>query len=105
MAKKSARDDLADRLHVSGLRRKVADKVASGVSGARSGRKAPKPVRGVIDQLKTVTAELEDRAKGGPAKRKAAAKKAAATRKRKAAKRSAAAKKAARTRAKNKKKS
>ena len=45
---------------------------------------------------------VEDRAKGGPAKREAAAKKAAATRKRKAAQRSAAAKKAARTRAKSK---
>jgi hypothetical protein len=43
-----------------------------------------------------------DRAKGGPAKREAAAKKAAATRKRNAAKRSAAAKKGARTRAKAK---
>ena len=100
MAKKSARDELADRLHVSGLRRKVADQVASGIDTVRPGRKAPKGVRGVISELKAVTADLEDRAKGGPARRKAAAKKAAATRKRKAAKRSAAAKKGARTRAK-----
>ncbi len=100
MAKKSARDDLAERLHVSGLRRKVAETIASGVDGARSGRKAPKGVRGVINELKSITSELEDRATGGPAKRKGAAKKAAATRKRKAAQRSAAAKKGARTRAK-----
>jgi hypothetical protein len=37
-------------------------------------------VRSVIDQLKTITSELEDRATGGPAKRSAAAKKAARTR-------------------------
>ena len=43
-----------------------------------------------------------DRATGGPAKRKAAAKKAANTRKRNAAKRSASAKKGAKTRAKAK---
>jgi hypothetical protein len=48
-----------------------------------------------------VVSELEDRAKGGPAKRQATAKKAANTRKRNAAKRSQAAKKAARTRAKS----
>jgi hypothetical protein len=100
MAKKSAADELADRLHVSGIRRKVAQQVATGVNTARGGRKAPKGVQHVIDQLKAVTAELEDRATGGPAKRSAAAKKAAATRKRKANARSAAAKKAARTRAK-----
>jgi hypothetical protein len=99
MAKKSAADELADRLHVSGIRRKVADTVASGVSG---GRKAPKGVQSVISELKSLTAELEDRAKGGPAKRKAAARKGVATRKRKAKARSEGAKKAARTRAKKK---
>jgi hypothetical protein len=45
--------------------------------------------------------DVEDRVSGGPAKRKAAAKKAARTRKQNAAKRSASAKKAARTRAKS----
>jgi hypothetical protein len=100
MAKKSAAEDLADRLHVSGIRRKVADSVASGVNSVRPGRKPPKGVQGVIADLKSLTAELEDRAKGGPAKRSSAAKKAAATRKRKASARSAAAKRAARTRAK-----
>jgi hypothetical protein len=97
---KSATDQLVERLHMSGMRRKVAESVAAGVAAARPGRKPPKGVRGVIDDLKSLTAELEDRVSGGPARRKAAAKKAAATRKRKAAKRSAAAKKAARTRAK-----
>jgi hypothetical protein len=98
MAKAS--EDLVERLHMGGLRRKVAESVAAGVNGARGGRKPPKKVSGAIAELRKLADELEDRAKGGPAKRKAAAKKAAATRKRKAAKRSAAAKKAARTRAK-----
>jgi len=100
MATKSTQKDLADRLHVSGIRRKVADSVAAGVATVRPGRKPPKGVDRVIAELKSITAELEDRAKGGPARRTAAAKKAAATRKRNAAKRSTAAKKAARTRAK-----
>jgi hypothetical protein len=100
MAGSSAHEDLVDRLRVGGLRRKVAEKVAAGIGSARSGSKPPKQVQGVIDQLKAITSEIEDRATGGPAKRKAAGQKAAATRKRKAAKRSAAAKKAARTRAK-----
>ena len=97
MAKKSARDDLIDRLRVGGLRKDVARRVAS-LSG--NGRKPPKAVRSVLDSLKAVGAQVEDRATGGSAKRKAAAKKAAATRKRNAAKRSTAAKKGARTRAK-----
>ena len=100
MASKNAHQDLVDRLRMSGLRRKVAETVAAGVAAARPGRKPPKRVDRVIAELKSVTAELEDRVKGGPAKRKAAAKKAAATRKRNAAKRSTAATKAARTRAK-----
>jgi hypothetical protein len=97
---KSATDELVERLRMGGLRRKVAESVAAGVAAARPGRKPPKGVHRVIDELKSLTAELEDRVSGGPARRKAAAKKAAATRKRQAAKRSAAAKKAARTRAK-----
>jgi hypothetical protein len=97
MAKGS--EELVERLRIGGLRRKVAETVAGGVATAGRGRKPPKAVGNVIDDLRTIADELEDRAKGGPAKRKAAAKKAAATRKRKAAKRSAAAKKAARTRA------
>jgi hypothetical protein len=101
MARKSAREDLVERLRLGGLRRKVAEQVASGVNGARAGRKPPKAVRCVLDELKALTAEIEDRATGGPAKRRAAAKKAATTRKRKALARSQAAKKAARTRAKS----
>jgi hypothetical protein len=94
--------DLVDRLRGSGIRRKVAESVAAGVATVRPGRKPPKGVNRVIAELKSITDELEDRARGGPAKRKAAGRKAAATRKRKAAKRRAAARKGARTRAKAK---
>jgi hypothetical protein len=101
MAKTTGHADLVDRLRVGGLRRKVAEQVAAGIGNARAGAKPPKAVRRVLDELKAVTAEIEDRAKGGPARRKAAAKKAAATRKRNATRRSQAAKKAASTRAKS----
>jgi hypothetical protein len=91
-AKKSAREDLVDRLHVGGLRKSVARRIADG-------KNPPKAVRGLLDSLKSLSSGIEDRATGGSTKRKAAAKKAAATRKRNATKRSTAAKKGARTRA------
>ena len=94
--------DFIDRLRASGLRKKVARQVADATASARGrgrGKQPPKAVRGVLEDLKSLTAEIEDRITGGPAKRSTTAKKAAATRKRNAAKRSAAAKKGARTRA------
>jgi hypothetical protein len=96
---KSARDDLFDRLRAGGLRKRVAKQVADALDGARGNRKPPQAIQSVLDELKSLTSEIEDRAKGGPAKRQAAARKAAATRKRKATQRSTAARKAARTRA------
>jgi hypothetical protein len=90
--------DLADRLHASGVRSRTAALIA----GATDGRRKPaKQVRAIIKEMHKVLAEVEDRASGGPAKRKAAAKKAAQTRKQNAAKRSASAKKGARTKAKS----
>jgi hypothetical protein len=88
-------DDLFRRLRASGLRKKVARAIAAGTDGRR---KPAKSVRSVLDDLKGLVDEVEDRAKGGPAKRSAAARKAAATRKRNARARSTAAKKAALTR-------
>jgi hypothetical protein len=90
--------DLFDTLRSSGLRKKTA-KSLSEAFGKADGSAPGRASRKAIADLKTVVAELEDRAKGGPAKRSAAAKKAAATRKRQATQRSNAAKKAARTRA------
>jgi hypothetical protein len=100
MAKKTAHKELVERLRANGLRRKVAKSVAEGLSDARGGT-PPKAVTGVLNDLKALTAEIEDRASGGPAKRKAAAEKAAATRRRNATRRSTAAKKGARTRARS----
>jgi hypothetical protein len=88
------------RLRASGLRKKVAQNVAAAVDGARSGKQPPKDLTRVIDELRSVAGELQDRARGGPATRWGAAKTAPATRKRNAAKRSTAAKQGARTRAK-----
>jgi len=93
--------DLFDSLRENGLRKKTASSLAEAFSKV-DGSGPGKAGRKAIADLKTVVAELEDRAKGGPAKRQAASKKAAATRRRKANQRSAAAKKAARTRARAK---
>jgi hypothetical protein len=91
---------LTDRLHAGGLRKSVANSLAD--AAGRGKKASPKAVREAATELRKLAAELEDRAKGGPAKRKAAAKKAAATRKRNADKRKAAAKKAAATRKRKK---
>jgi len=97
MASSKREKDLVKRLRDSGIRKRAAEAIA----GATDGRRKPaKQVKRVIDDLSNLLDNAEDRLTGGPAKRKAAAKKAAATRKRNAAKRSAAAKKGARTRAK-----
>ena len=87
--------DLFKSLRARGVRKKVAD----GVSKAVNGGAKPKVARRAVSDLSTVVAEIQDRIQGGPEKRRAAAKKAARTRKRKAQRRSDAAKRAARTRA------
>src|SRR3954452_15986068 len=100
MARKSRQDELFEMLRARGLRKRVARSLAD--ANGRANRSTPKGVKKVANDLRSLASELEDRATGGPAKRKAAAKKAAATRKRKANQRSAAAKKGAKTRAKAK---
>ena len=100
--KKSQREQLVETLRARGLRKKVAEQVASAVGRAPKGR-APKTVQKLIGDLNGIVADLEKRVTGGggkDAKRVAAGKKAAATRKREANKRSASSKKAAQTRAK-----
>jgi uncharacterized sporulation protein YeaH/YhbH (DUF444 family) len=98
VARKSRQDELFDRLRAGGLRKRVAKSISEATGKAN--RNTPQGVKKVANELRSLASEIEDRATGGPAKRKAAAKKAAATRKRKANQRSAAAKKGARTRAK-----
>ena len=97
---KSQADRLFERLHATGLRKRVARDLSTALSKG-SGTRAGQAANGTISELRKLVADLEDRAKGGPAKRQAAAKKAAATRKRKARQRSQAAKKGARTRARS----
>ena len=94
---KSRTDDLFERLHAQGLRKRTA-KLLSQATDRR--RKPARTVERSLNDLKRAVAQVEDRLGGGPEKRKASAKKAAATRKRNAARRSASAKKGARTRAK-----
>jgi hypothetical protein len=94
---KTRTDELFERLRAQGLRKRTAKLIAQ-ASDRR--RKPAKTVQRTLTDLKKLVADTEDRISGGPAKRKAAAKKAATTRKRNAQRRSAAAKKGARTRAK-----
>jgi hypothetical protein len=97
MAKKDKK--LYSSLRDRGVRKGVAKKVARAVN--ESGSKVPKPARKAMGNLEAAAAEIKDRVSGDREKRKAAAKKAAKTRKKKAEKRSKAAKKAAKTRAKS----
>jgi len=97
---KSQADVLFERLRANGLRKRVARDLSQAL-GTATGSRPSKAATARITDLRKIVADLEDRAKGGPAKRKATAKKGAQTRKRKAAQRSTAAKKGARTRAKS----
>ena len=98
MARKSRQEELFEMLRARGLRKRVARTLADATS--RANRNTPKGLRKMASDLRALASDIEDRATGGPGKRKAAAKKAAATRKANAKKRSTAAKKGARTRAK-----
>jgi hypothetical protein len=99
MAKKTVQQDLVSRLRANGIKKRSAELIARSTDGRR---KPAKQVQQLVDDLGKLLSNAEDRVTGGPAKRAAAAKKAARTRKLNAAKRSAAAKKGARTRAKSK---
>jgi hypothetical protein len=96
MAKKKMDQKLFDRMRSLGVRKSRARKVAEAVTNPR--KSGPRAARRAMSDLQGAAAEIQDRLSGGPEKRKAAAKKAARTRKQKAKKRSDAAKKAARTR-------
>jgi hypothetical protein len=98
MAKTKASDELFRRLRAQGLRKRTAQLISDATDRRR---KPAKRVERTLAELRRVVGEAEDRISGGPAKRKAAAKKAASTRKRNAQRRSTAAKRGARTRAKS----
>jgi hypothetical protein len=103
MAKKT-NTELFSNLRAQGLRKRVARALSDLEGGGRGARaNAEKLARQAIKDLREVADSLEKRLNiGGAGTRSTAAKKAAATRKRKANQRSAAAKKAARTRARSK---
>jgi hypothetical protein len=92
--------DLFDTLRARGLRKSAANNLAKAF-GRADNSPPSKGAKRAVSELKDLLGELERRIPGNDRKRKEAAKKAAATRKRKANQRSAAAKKAAQTRAKN----
>jgi hypothetical protein len=92
--------DLFDTLRARGLRKSAASNLAKAF-GRADNSPPSKGAKRAVSELRDLLGELEGRVGGGDRKRKEAAKKAAATRKRKANQRSAAAKKAAQTRAKN----
>jgi hypothetical protein len=92
--------DLFDTLRARGLRKSAANNLAKAFGRADSSPPS-KGAKRAVSELKDLLGQLESRVPGNDRKRKEAAKKAAATRKRKANQRSAAAKKAAQTRAKN----
>ena len=86
---------LTKSLRARGVRRSVADEMAR----ALHGRAKPRTAHRALAELSSVVEEMQDRLRGGPEKRSAAAKKAARTRKLKAQKRVRAAKRGARSRA------
>jgi hypothetical protein len=90
---------LFDRIRKLGVRKSRAKQVAEAVRN--SPKAAPKAARRAMADLQGAAGEIQDRINGGPEKRKAAAKKAAKTRKANAKARSDRAKKAAKTRAKS----
>jgi hypothetical protein len=93
--------DLFDTLRARGLRKSAASNLAKAF-GRADNSPPSKGAKRAVSELRDLLGDLEGRVGGGTSrKRKEAAKKAAATRKRKANQRSAAAKKAAQTRAKN----
>ena len=97
MANNSKQEELIDRLHANGLRKRVATAITGGRGGRRKGEKR---AREVLKQLEAASDTIRDEVLGGSTRRSEAAKKAAKTRKRNAEKRSTAAKKGAGTRAK-----
>ena len=99
MAKTKLEKKLYSRMRASGVRKKIAHQLSELPSHASGGKRAPKPLREAVDRLEATVIELKDHSRRG--KRKAAARKAARTRRGKAERRSRAARKGARKRAKS----
>jgi hypothetical protein len=98
MAKTKLDKKMYNRMRDSGLRKKVARRLAELPAHVSGGRQAPKPMREAVDRLEARVSELREHVRRGD--HKASARKAARTRGAKAQKRSASARKGARSRAK-----
>ena len=94
---KSRTDDLFEALHAQGVRKRVAKTISRLDPNPSASKKARRRAESVLDDLKGAVNQVEQRLTGDK-KRKQAAKKAAATRRRKANARSRAAKTGAATR-------
>ena len=102
MAKNGRDEQLFELLRARGLRKRAARVISDATGAGRSASgQGDKRARAAVKDLRALADEIEDRLKGGPAKRKAAAQKAARTRAAASRKRSEAAKKAARTRSRS----
>ena len=98
MAKTKLDKKLYGRMRDSGVRKKVARRLAELPAHVRGGKQASKPMRETLDRLEATVSELREHV--GRGDRKASARKAARTRAAKAKKRSASTRKGARRRAK-----
>jgi hypothetical protein len=99
MAKVKRSDKLYKQLRDNGVRKRVARELSRLPGVGQAGKKAPKPARQALERLQAAVSELEKHT--GRGDRKAAARKAARTRKRNQETRSRAARKAAKTRARS----
>ena len=97
MGKTKQDKKLYTRMRESGVTKKVARELTQLSSSGKSRKKAPKPLREAVERLERTVSELREHVGSGD--RKAAARKAARTRKAKKQKRSASARKGARRRA------
>jgi hypothetical protein len=97
MAKTKQEKKLYSRMRSGGVRKKVARELTELSASVKGGKQAPKPLRETVKRLEQTVSELRDHV--GRGDRKAAARKAARTRKAKKQKRSASARKGARRRA------
>ncbi|HSD80768.1 MAG TPA: hypothetical protein VLB47_08905 [Solirubrobacteraceae bacterium] len=96
MAKAVQDDKLYDRMRASGIRKKVARRLAELPAHVDGGKLVPKPLREAVERLDATVSEL--RGHVGRGDRAAAGRKAARTRRAQGQKRSAAARKGARRR-------
>ena len=99
MGKTKREKQLYTRMRASGVRKKVARHLTELSSSGKGRKKAPKPLRETVERLESTVSELREHV--GRGDRKAAARKAARTRKAKKQKRSDSARKGARSRAKS----